>query len=244
MKFVSLTLTVLLDLKSKGYNILTSRNNVGDENPSYYPIKVPDVREYLLRLDCRAMIAAFQEPAILVIEDVLNISDDGTIEGQVFIEDDYQQRLEQRLQLYNQYYQFIANPEVYDFSFDPQGVLIRNHAVHTGDHAMYLEYLQLHYPDHVSSGMQDLEDLTRSLICLDTAQACDWFLTHRVAVIESDIWFCDEDAILKVLDVQQADYVWHISDDTEELIYSQITPQDILPLRDLFWIDPRIRKKM
>ena len=65
-----------------------------------------------------------------------------------------------------------------------------------------------------------------------------------IAVIESDIWFCDEDAILKVLDVQQADYVWHISDDTEELIYSQITPQDILPLRDLFWIDPRIRKKM
>lgn len=240
MQFVSLTRSILLDLQSKGYNILTTKNTVDDSNPTYYPITVPDVWSFLLRIDGDTRNMASQDLAILVIEEVLQNMEDGGLLGVVFIEDDHQLRLQQRLHLYNEYYQFVAHPDVYDFSFDPQRLLIRNYAVHTGDHHRYLEYLKKHYPEHVTAGMRDLEDLTRSLICLDTAQTKDWFMLHKVAVVETDIWFCDEDSILKVFAIHQLGDSWQLSENDEELIYNQVTPQDILPLRDLFWIDPRM----
>jgi hypothetical protein len=241
MQFASLTRSILLDLQSKGYNILTSKNAIDDENPTWYPISVPNVWDYLLRLDRKTNILSFQDPAILVIEDALLHIGDEYLEGEVFIEDDHFIRLEQRLNSYNHYYQFIANPEVYDFSFDPQRLIIRNYALHTGDHSRYLEYLQVHYPAYITAGMHDLEELTRTLICLDRTQAQNWFMRHQIAVMESDIWICDEDAILKVLAVRGDNHLWHIADDTDELIYNLVAPQDILPLRDLFWIDPRVR---
>ncbi|MBB2949896.1 hypothetical protein [Sphingobacterium sp. JUb56] len=244
MQFATLTRSILLDLQSKGYNILTSKNRIDDENPTWYPISVPNVWDYLLQLDGKTKVMSFQEPAVLVIEDALLNVEDEQLDGEVFIEDDHYLRLNQRFHIYNQYYQFVANPEVYDFSFDPQRLIIRNYALHTGDHSMYLDYLQLHYPEHVAVGMKDLESLTRSLICLDSTQAHNWFMMHNVAVIESDIWVCDEDAILKVLAVQGDDYRWNISGDTEQLIYNRIAPQDLLPMHDLFWIDSRVRKEI
>jgi len=77
-------------------------------------------------------------------------------------------------------------------------------------------------------------------MCLDANQAEKWFKKHHVTVMESDIWICDEDAILKVLAVKEHDHHWGILDDTEEMIYNLINPQELVLLRDIFWIDPRI----
>lgn len=74
------------------------------------------------------------------------------------------------------------------------------------------------YPEHVVHEMRDMEELTRSLICLDGKQALEWFENHHVTVVESDIWICEEDAILKVLAVKEHHKQWGVLDDTEEMI--------------------------
>lgn len=72
MKFVKITRSVLLSLKEQGYNVLTSVNTVDDESPTYMPKQVDNVWEYLDNLQVDPM----QEPALIVIDDVLSIDVD------------------------------------------------------------------------------------------------------------------------------------------------------------------------
>lgn len=72
MKFVRITRSVLLSLKEQGYNVLTSVNTVDDESPTYMPKQVDNVWEYLDNLQVDPM----QEPALIVIDDVLSIDVD------------------------------------------------------------------------------------------------------------------------------------------------------------------------
>lgn len=241
MHFEPLTRSILLELRHRGYNMLTAKSTETDHNPTWYPLSVPDISDYLLKLDYNLSIDALQQPQILVIEDALMHINDDQLEGEVFIEDNYHQGLQEKIQQYDKHYQFSSNPQQYNFSFDPQRILIRNHALHCGDHILYLRYLALHYPRHVIDEMCDLEDVTRSLLCLDTKQAQEWFMTNNIAVMQSDIWICDEDAILKIVATQEDDHIWSFTDDNEELMNNLMVPKGILSLRDIFWIDPRMK---
>ncbi|WP_400263274.1 hypothetical protein ACFX5U_09550 [Sphingobacterium sp. SG20118] len=240
MQFAILTQTLLLQLKSKGYNLLTSKNTVDDENPTWYPEKVDDVWEYIVDLDSEGKFVPLQEPAILVIDDAIKNIEDWQLIGEVFIEEDHQQKLQQRLFVYNEHYQFAKDLDRFDYAYDPQRVLLRNHALHSGDQSLYLKYLSVQYPEHLIAGIQNLEYLTQRLICLDRAQARKWMTAKRVEVLESDISIFDQDAILKIVDPYEQ--VPSISTDkpTDSLIYNQMAAEDILALRDIFWIDPRM----
>lgn len=241
MQFVSLTRSLLLDLKCKGYNILKSNDAEDYRNPTWHPIYVRDVQEYLLQLNTNIRNIYLKEPAIMVIDDALRHVEDEQLGGEVFIEDDVRLRLEHKCKLYDLRYNFIANPEIYDFSIDPQRILIRNHALRTGDHNIYFEYLYLNYPQQVAEEKKDLENLTHSLICLEANQAQHWFKTHNVTMVESDIWICDEDAILKILAINEHNKNWNFSEDREEMIYNLMSPKELMQLREIFWIDPRLK---
>lgn len=240
MRFTSLSRPLLLDLKCRGYNLLTSYNSLDLSNSTWQPLRVHNVHEYLLQMNFNGSNTYLKKPTILVIDQVLKHIDDNQFGGEVFVEDDHSQRLQQKCRLYDLRYHFTANPEIYDFSFDPQRLLMRNHALRTGDHDIYFKYLAMYYQEHVTYERRDIEELTETLMCLDANQAEKWFKKHHVTVMESDIWICDEDAILKVLAVKEHDHHWGILDDTEEMIYNLINPQELVLLRDIFWIDPRI----
>lgn len=82
MKFVRLTKNVLVDLKRQGYNILTSVNTVDDEDPTYTPVKVDSVWDYL---DNVTVVPMF-EPEIIVIDEALENYSDEMLRGMVLIE--------------------------------------------------------------------------------------------------------------------------------------------------------------
>ncbi|MEN5436478.1 hypothetical protein ABE545_22805 [Sphingobacterium faecium] len=240
MKFVPLSRVILLELKRNGYNILTSKNTVDDENPTWYPLTVPDVDDYLLQLDCSGSIVPEEVQVLLVIEDALDNIHEGQLQGEVFIEIDNLGELEDKIQFYGKKYQFISDPEYYVFSFDPKRVLIRNYALRTGNHLLYLAYIGVNYPTHVIDEIRDLEDLTRSLICLDQEQAREWFRKHDVTMVQSDISIFEKDAILTIFLLGTEQQIKIPLEDKDELIYNLMHIEDLLQLRDLFWIDPRI----
>ncbi|MCW2259233.1 MULTISPECIES: hypothetical protein [Sphingobacterium] len=240
MKFVPLSRVILLELKRNGYNILTSKNTVDDENPTWYPLTVPDVDDYLLQLDCSGSIVPEEEQVLLVIEDALDNIHEGQLLGEVFIEIDNLGELEDKIQFYGKKYQFISDPEYYVFSFDPKRVLIRNYALRTGNHLLYLAYIGVNYPTHIIDEIRDLEDLTRSLICLDQEQAREWFSKHDVTMVQSDISIFEKDAILTIFLLGTEQQIKIPLEDKDELIYNLMHIEELLQLRDLFWIDPRI----
>lgn len=240
MKFVSLSLPILLELKRNGYNILTSKNTADDKNPTWYPLTVADVNDYLLSLDCKESVVPKERSALLVIDDALNNIDEDQFQGEVFIEINYLQELQDRINLYGKQYRFISDREYYDFAFDPKRVLVRNYALRTGNHLLYLAYISLNYNNHLIDEIQDLEDLTLYLICLDQDQAREWFNTHDITMVQSDISIYDKDAILTIFLRRKDQKITIPLEDKDELVYNLMHTEDLLQLRDLFWIDPRI----
>jgi hypothetical protein len=240
MKFVPLSRVILLELKRNGYNILTSKNIVDDENLTWYPVTVSDVDDYLLHLDCSGSIVPMEESALLVIDDALDNINEELLQGEVFIEIDHLQELEDKIQFYGKLYQFISNPEYYVFAFDPKRVIIRNYALRTGNHLLYLAYIGVNYPTHIIDEIRDIEDLTRSLICLDQEQAREWFSKHDVTMVQSDISIYDKDAILTIFLLRKDQQITIPLEEKDELVYNLMDIEDLLQLRDLFWIDPRI----
>jgi len=105
--------------------------------------------------------------------------------------------LEDKIPFYGKQYKFISNPEYYVFSFDPKRVLIRNYALRTGNHLLYLAYIGVNYPTHIIDEMLDLEDLTSSLICLDQERAREWFSKHDVTMVQSDIHIKKSESLIK-----------------------------------------------
>lgn len=82
MEFVRLTRTVLIELKSQGYNILTSVNTVDDEDPTYTPVKVDSVWDYLDSIKA----VPLSEPEIVVIDEAIDKYSDDMFRGMVWIE--------------------------------------------------------------------------------------------------------------------------------------------------------------
>lgn len=239
MPFVTLNRALLRDLKRKGFNLLKSFASTDTQNPTWQPVRVSDVHEYILQLKYNTGHIYLKNAPLLVIEEALLHIQDDQLGGEVFMEEDHLSKLQHNCKLYDLRYHFSTNPEIYDFSFDPQRLLIRNHAIRTCDYARYLEYLRVYYPYHIAEEMKDLHALTTALVCMDADQAYKWFQKHEVTVVESDIWICDEDAILKVLAVKKHDKDWNLHNDVEEMIHNLMTPEELLDLRELFWIDTR-----
>lgn len=83
MQFLPVNQNLLLQLQIRGSNILASAQGIDHENPSYYPIQVSDVWDYLVRLDYTSGIG---EPALIVIEDALRNIKEQHFDGAVFVD--------------------------------------------------------------------------------------------------------------------------------------------------------------
>jgi hypothetical protein len=108
------------------------------------------------------------------------------------------------------------------------------------DQLQYIEYLRSHYPKHIEGGIQDLETLTRQLIYLDADQVSAWIKTNKVAIFESDICIYDQDAILRPVPTFDTVQNHPVVEGSGSLIYNQMAVEDLLQLRAIFWIDPRV----
>lgn len=83
MQFLPVNQNLLLQLQIRGYNILASAQGIDHDNPSYYPIQVSDVWDYLIRLDYTSGVG---EPALIVIEDALKNIKEQQFDGAVFVD--------------------------------------------------------------------------------------------------------------------------------------------------------------
>lgn len=86
MEFVQLNYAVLLQLKARGYNILTSTSSITSESPTWMPDEV-DLVEFLAldTQDLSAHSVPMQELHLLLIDDALQHIAEEDLLGQVFM---------------------------------------------------------------------------------------------------------------------------------------------------------------
>lgn len=88
MKFVRLTLNILIKLRLQGYNILRSNSLMTEENPTWIPDKVDLEKFFDLDSDeLGKYIVPMAELHLLPIDEGLTLTDDQLI-GDVLIEGD------------------------------------------------------------------------------------------------------------------------------------------------------------
>lgn len=78
MQFEKVSKRLLKELSAKGYNILTSNEQLSADMVYWYPEKVWDVQQYIESV-------AYDEPNILVIQDAIENIRDKDLIGLVFV---------------------------------------------------------------------------------------------------------------------------------------------------------------
>ncbi|WP_164112291.1 MULTISPECIES: hypothetical protein [Sphingobacterium] len=87
MEFKKVTHVLLNKLKQKGYNALTSNNELSDRQIYWYPEEVDNVNQYIDKLTNRGYRAPLNQPMILWIQDAIDNLRDYELAGVVFITD-------------------------------------------------------------------------------------------------------------------------------------------------------------
>lgn len=87
MEFKKVKHVLLNKLKQKGYNALTSNNELSDRQIYWYPEEVDNVNQYIDKLTNRGYRAPLNQPMILWIQDAIDNLRDYELAGVVFITD-------------------------------------------------------------------------------------------------------------------------------------------------------------
>lgn len=83
MKFEKLTREILIKLKAEGYNLLIYNKKVSNLCVTWFPESIENIYDHIADL-CNIGAIIYEKPNILVIDDIINISDDYLV-GYVFV---------------------------------------------------------------------------------------------------------------------------------------------------------------
>lgn len=87
MQFEKVTHSLLQRLKSRGYNVLTSNNELVDYEIYWYPERVDSISNYIVQLIQHGYGPPLNRPMILWIEDALHNLREYELAGLVFVDD-------------------------------------------------------------------------------------------------------------------------------------------------------------
>jgi len=144
--------------------------------------------------------------------------------------------VEERLQDYNSIYHFKEDPDKYSFELNPERVIIRNAALREGDADLYASYLRKAYPESVEREMEQFEKSLADTELLGIDQAQDFFTSHGITVLQSDIAHFEDDAIFvaKIFSQSEADVL--VERSSVEPLQQYLT-LDMISSKQKIWID-------
>lgn len=158
---------------------------------------------------------------------------------EIFMEND-KKSLNARVVRYNKHYGFLENPQKFSIESDPHRLIIRNYALRNNRRELYEEYIRNQYPEKVVKELGEFDSCLMYLKFLNKEEAKNWFLSNDTKVVESDIEALENDAILRMLFVEDEQDQKDLLNAEQSYILNRVTPESILKMRDNFWIDTRI----
>ncbi|TDS14746.1 hypothetical protein [Sphingobacterium paludis] len=143
--------------------------------------------------------------------------------------------LQDKLEDYNNIYQFREFPDQFHFSFSPERMIIRNEAIRTGNKELYEAFLRERYPDDADAELAIFDSTIADTKQVSGAEAADFFKRHGIVALMADLTFSDPDTIFtaKIMsDCEAGDEI----NESEEPIGAYV-PISTVAGRDLLWLD-------
>ena len=139
-----------------------------------------------------------------------------------------------RMDKYDFHYQFRKEPLAFNWSFHPERIVIRNEALRTNNRELYERYVKAVFPTYFEQEMKAFDRTLTGLKQVSGQQARLYFETHTHNMVQSDIYWEEEDAIFFPRFVPEHELEVLIED--EELILNKIHT-DWITDRKLLWLD-------
>lgn len=143
---------------------------------------------------------------------------------------------EERLQDYNNIYDFMDTPDKYSFETNPERIIIRNAALRDANADSYLSYLRKAYPASVDREMEQFQKSLSQTREFHMHEARQFFADHGVKAVQSDIAHFEEDTVFtaKIFSHSEAEAL--VDQSSGELLLQYLTI-DMLDHRPKIWID-------
>ncbi|UIR57279.1 hypothetical protein LZQ00_05550 [Sphingobacterium sp. SRCM116780] len=148
--------------------------------------------------------------------------------------------LDVRIAQYNKHYGYLENPKKFTIEYDPHRLIIRNFALRNKRRELYEDFIRSFYPDKVEKELGEFDSCLMYLKFFNKEEARDWFNYNDVKLLESDIQCFDNDAILRMLFVEDQSDLEELLSPEQSFILNRTTPELVLKNREQFWIDTRI----
>lgn len=109
--------------------------------------------------------------------------------------------LNERLNRFNEHFNYKEQPELYEFEISPEKIAYRNEALRTGDRELYFKYLSEKYEDKIKKEMESFDLSAKNLVKINKESAESLFDEYQINLLKSDISFLDDDAIYSMYKV-------------------------------------------
>ncbi|MDH5827159.1 MULTISPECIES: hypothetical protein [Sphingobacterium] len=154
--------------------------------------------------------------------------------------DNSKKSLNARIARYNKHYGFLENPHKFSIECNPHRLIIRNFALRNNRRELYEEYIRSFYPDKAAKELGEFDSCLMYLKFFNQEEAKEWFVSNDTKVVESDIQVIENDAILRMLFVEDEQDRKELLQAEQTYILNRIAPESILQERENFWIDTRV----
>jgi hypothetical protein len=153
--------------------------------------------------------------------------------------EEYKDKMEARISVYDKYYGFIENPDGFSFEYNPHRLIVKNYALRTNDRDVYKKYLDNFFAHLTEIELKNFDYEVRYITQLDHEALLAWLATNDVKVLESDISFEDPDAIFKIASVSETENPDLYTLEDEDLILNRILARDLIKSPHNIWVNIR-----
>ncbi|WP_133638764.1 hypothetical protein [Sphingobacterium paludis] len=142
----------------------------------------------------------------------------------------------ERLWGFNVLYGFYENPQIFNFEFNAERLIVRNLALRTANRDMYKDYLYDNYPFHLKTELKKFDRVAKNLLKLTVADAIRFFKKKKVNVVCSDLDYREESAIFTAMRVEESELKSFMHNVDGRLVENHVVPEQVID-RAFLWID-------
>ena len=142
----------------------------------------------------------------------------------------------ERLWGFNAIYGFYENPQIFNFEFNPERLIVRNLALRTANRQLYKDYLYDKYPFHLKTELEEFDRVADNLLKLTAADAARFFDEKEVNVVCSDLDYREDSAIYTAMQVEENELASFMQNVDRNLVENYVLPEQLIN-RTFLWID-------
>lgn len=132
----------------------------------------------------------------------------------------YTMSLEQKLNNYNNHFNFVENPEDFNFELSPERVVYKNEALRTKNRDLYASYLADKYPNQMERELADYDQKVNSVVQMSKDEVQAYMDEKGYNLLKADLSYSDQDSIFEFKKVSEDNLSWELENNNTDLLHA------------------------